>query len=262
MRYDPLAAAAETAPEGAAAPGLRPRPRYLVIKQYLLDRMRSGELVAGNKTESENALAERFGVSRLTVQRAVRELVAEGRLTRVQGSGTFVAARPQGFSLFEVVDLAEEIRHQGGEPHTEVLIQRQLVPEANVCKLLELEPGEPAFEAVLLQRNGSTPIAIEDRYARCEVFPDFLQRDFTQESLYEYFARHTTLGTLETTLSAIMPYPLTCKRLGLSGGDPCLFLERRNRINGRVVTLSRFTFAGSRFNLSSVYEARSGRAIS
>ena len=229
-------------------------PRYLVIKNYLLSQIRSGQISEGDKTESENVLAQRFDVSRLTVQRAVRELVTEGRLTRVQGSGTFVAAKPVGFSLFEVQDLAREIELQGGEPRTDVLIQRQLVPEKKVRDLLELEEQEPVFEAVLLQCNGETPIAIEDRYAKCDVFPNFLEKDFGRESLYDYFTRHTELGHLETTLSAVMPYDITCQRLGLSSGDPCLHLERRNRINGRVVTLSRFTFAGSRFSLSSNYD--------
>jgi hypothetical protein len=53
-------------------------PRHTEIKTYLLDRMRSGALQPNGKTESENELARRFSVSRLTVQRAIRELVAEG----------------------------------------------------------------------------------------------------------------------------------------------------------------------------------------
>ena len=230
-------------------------PRYMVIKNHILDQIRSGELSPKDKTESENALAGRFRVSRLTAQRAVRELVAEGRLSRVQGSGTFVTPKPKGFSLFEVQDLAEEVRLQGGDPQTDVLIQRQLVPEENVRKLMELEEGEAAFEAILLRRNGETPVEIEDRYAHRDVFPDFLEHDFSKESIYDYLASATTLGTLETSLSAITPYPLTCQRLELNSGDPCLHLERRNRVDGKVVTLSRFTFAGSRFNLSSIYKA-------
>jgi len=230
-------------------------PRYMAIKTHILDQIRSGELGPSDKTESENALAERFGVSRLTVQRAVRELVAEGRLRRVQGSGTFVAPKPKGFSLFEVQDLAEEVKLQGGDPQVDVLIQRQLVPEENVRLLMEIDSQEPVFEAILLRRNGEVPIALEGRYARRDIFPDFLEYDFSTESIYDYLAGTTVLGTLEATLSAIVPYPLTCQRLSLNVGDPCLHLERRNRVDGKVVTLSRFTFAGSRFNLSSIYDA-------
>jgi len=230
-------------------------PRHTEIKTYLLDRMRSGALKPDDKTESENELARRFSVSRLTVQRAIRELVAEGRLTRVQGSGTFVAPKPKGFSLFEVRDIADQVRQQGGDPRTEVLIQRQCVPEEKVRLLLELEEGEPVFEAVLLRRNGDQPVAIEVRHIRREAYPDFLEHDFEKESIYEFLASHAVLGELETTLSAISPYPLTCQRLNIRPGDPCLYLERRNRVDGKVLTLSCFTFAGSRMSLSSTYSA-------
>lgn len=230
-------------------------PRYVSIKNDLLDRMRSGNLKPGDKTESENALAARFDVSRLTVQRAIRELVAEGRLNRVQGSGTFVARKPSGFSLFEVRDLGEQVLAQGGDPQVDVLIQRQYVPDETVRELMELEEEEPVFEAVLVRRNGKMPVAIEDRYARRDVFPDFLEHDFALESIYDYLASTVQLGTLETHLNAIIPDALTAQRLHIEQDDPCLFLERLNTVNGKVVTLSRFTFAGARLGLSSVYNA-------
>ena len=220
-----------------------------------MDRIGSGALKPNDKTESENELARRFGVSRLTVQRAIRELVAEGRLTRVQGSGTFVAPKPKGFSLFEVRDIAEEVRQQGGDPRTVVLIQRQCMAEEKVRSLLELAEGEPVFEAVLLRKNGDQPVAIETRYVRRESYRDFLEHDFEKESIYEFLASHSVLGELETTLSATLPDPLTCQRLNIRPGDPCLCLERRNRVDGKVLTLSCFTFAGSRMSLSSTYSA-------
>jgi GntR family histidine utilization transcriptional repressor len=82
-----------------------------------------------------------------------------------------------------------------------------------------------------------------------------LEHDFEKESIYEFLASHAVLGELETTLSAVSPYPLTCQRLNLRPGDPCLYLERRNRVEGKVLTLSCFIFAGSRLSLSSTYHA-------
>jgi GntR family histidine utilization transcriptional repressor len=228
-------------------------PRHSEIKGYLMDQIRSGELQPEQKTESENELARRFGVSRLTVQRAIRELVAEGRLTRVQGSGTFVAAKPKGFSLFEVRGIADQVRQQGGDPQTDVLIQRQCVPDEKTRELFELAEGETVFQAVLLRRNRDEPVALETRTVRRDTYPDFLEHDFEQESMYDFLARHSVLGELETTLSAVLPDPLTCQRLGIRVGDPCLYLERRNRVQGKVLTLSGFTFAGSRMSLSSTY---------
>jgi GntR family histidine utilization transcriptional repressor len=173
----------------------------------------------------------------------------------VQGSGTFVAPKPKGFSLFEVRDIADELRQQGGDPQTVVLIQRQCMADEKVRSLMEVPEGEPVFEAVLLRKNGDQPVAIETRYVRRDAYPDFLEHDFEIESIYEFLASHSVLGELEATLSAILPTPLTCQRLNIGAGDPCLCLERRNRVDGKVLTLSCFTFAGSRMSLSSTYTA-------
>jgi GntR family histidine utilization transcriptional repressor len=154
-----------------------------------------------------------------------------------------------------VRDIAEEVRQQGGDPKTTVLIQRQCVPDEKVRGLLELQEREPVFEAVLLRKNGDQPVAIETRYIRREAYPDFLEHDFEIESIYEFLASHSVLGELETTLSAILPDPVSCQRLNIRSGDPCLYLERRNRVDGQALTLSCFTFAGSRMSLSSTYRA-------
>lgn len=242
-------------PDQSSSPDTGEIPRFVAIKADLLDRIRTGELKPGDKTESENELALRFNVSRPTVQRAILELVSEGRLVRTRGSGTYVANRPGGFSLFEVRDLGEQIWSQGGDPQVDVLIQRKLVPDETVRSMMEISKNVPVFEAILLRRNGNEPVAIEGRYARCDIFTDFLTRDFARESIYEYLAATVKLGILETHLSAITPSQVDSHRLAIPAGDPCLFLERLNRVNGLVVTLSRFTFAGSRFGLSSIYNA-------
>ncbi|MBC6403548.1 MAG: UTRA domain-containing protein [Hyphomonadaceae bacterium] len=229
-------------------------PRYKVIKNHLLEQIESGAIGPEDKTESENVLASRFSVSRLTVQRAIRELVSEGILNRVQGSGTFVTPRTTRFSLFEVKDLAEEVRMRGSKPSAKVLVQRQIIPSENVRTLMELGPDVAVFQATILRKSDDVPFAIEDRFARCDVFENFLEKDFEKESIYDYLARHSSLQTIETNLRAILPDEAVRDHLGLSQNDPCLFLERRNWYEGRVVTLTRIT--GSRFSLGSRYDKR------
>ncbi|MEM9013488.1 MAG: GntR family transcriptional regulator [Pseudomonadota bacterium] len=228
-------------------------PRYRVIKNHLLEQIQSGEIGPEEKTESENELVNRFSVSRLTVQRAVRELVSEGVLKRVQGAGTFVTKRPTRFSLLEVRDLAEEARIRGGVPAVEVFLQRKLVPGETVRTLFELPPDVPVFQAVLLQKSDNVPLAIEERYGHCDVYPDFLEQDFVKNSIYEYCSSRARLENVETVLKAVMPDQRTRERLAVEKGDPCLFLERRNWFEGRVITVTRFTYAGSRFTLGSRY---------
>jgi len=232
---------------------INPVPRYVMIKNYLLDQIESGEIQPEDKTESENELSKRFSVSRLTVQRAVRELVATGVLNRRQGSGTYVAARQTRYSLFEVKDLAEEMTLRGNEASARVLIQRKIIPDQSVCVLMDLNPDEAVFHAKILRRSDGTPVAIEDRYARCNVFKNFLSKDFETYSIHDYFARHTKLETVETNLKAISTDDILSSRLEISQNEPCLFLERRNWFEKQVVTLTRITFAGTRFSLGSRY---------
>lgn len=228
-------------------------PRYQVIKNHILDRIYSGEFEPESKIESENELASRFDVSRLTVQRAIRDLTSAGYLKRVQGAGTFVAPRSPQFSLFEVRDIADQSRAMGRKPETEVLLQRRISADDHLKELMEVGDDTPLFQALLLQKSDGEPLAVEERIAQCDVFPDFLEQNFERISVYNYFSMHSTLEDIETVLQAIMPSEKYLSYLGLSDAEPCLFLERRNWNDGRVVTLTRFTFAGPDFKLGSRY---------
>ena len=84
---------------------LKKVPIYEQIKVFICTKIRKGEWIAGNPVPSESALMQQFGVSRMTVNRALRELMAEGVVRRVQGSGTFVAEIDQVSSKLEIRDI-------------------------------------------------------------------------------------------------------------------------------------------------------------
>ncbi|MFN3370797.1 MAG: GntR family transcriptional regulator [Sphingomonadaceae bacterium] len=232
---------------------MKPLPQYRLIRDHLVSRIRAGELKPGDRVESENELGTQFGVSRLTVQRAIRELVSEGMLRRVQGSGTFVTSAAQGFPLVEVRDLVEEIRARGGSPRTEVLVQRRHVPDAADAQLMELSPGEPLFHAALLILADGVPVALEDRQALPEVYPDFLEQDFATTSIFSYFARHSVLEDIENVVRAVLPDRRVAQLLEIGEQEPCLLVQRRNWYRGRCVTLTRVIYAGRRQSLGSRY---------
>jgi GntR family histidine utilization transcriptional repressor len=228
-------------------------PQYQLIRNALVSRIRSGALKPGDRVESENELGIRYGVSRLTVQRAIRELVSEGMLRRVQGSGTFVSTAARGFPLIEVRDLVEEIRSRGGSPHTEVLVQRRIVPNAPDRALMELAEGAAVFHATLLISSDGLPVALEDRQALPDVYPDFLDQDFTTTSIFTYFASRSVLEDIENVVRAVLPDRRIAQLLEIGDHEPCILVERRNWFRGRCVTLTRVTYAGTRQVLGSRY---------
>src|SRR5687768_5020964 len=88
-------------------------PIFQRIKDYLVGEIASGRWKEGDLVPSEQALVRQFGVSRMTVNRAVRELTAEQVLTRRQGSGTYVAPRKYQAALVEIRNIADEVRARG-----------------------------------------------------------------------------------------------------------------------------------------------------
>ncbi len=229
------------------------QPRYLQIKNEILEKIQTGALRPDDRIPSEHKLAEQYSVSRLTVQRAIRELVSEGLLRRAQGSGTFVTNLTHRFSLVEVRDVVDEITRLGGTPSTEVLLQRRVVPEPEIDELLELDADTEVFHVTLLQSMDGQPVAHEERFAIVDVYPDFLDQDFTKRSVFNYLAARSTLGEIENIVSAIHVDKRLAGLLEIEQTDPCIRVQRRNWYRGRCVTLTRITYAGTRQVLGSRY---------
>ncbi|ODN72400.1 HTH-type transcriptional regulator FrlR [Methylobrevis pamukkalensis] len=99
-----------TGPSDGREPG---EPLYQGLKREIRDRIARGDWAAGTRVPSENELVAEFGVSRMTANRALRELAAEGLVVRVKGAGSFVADAKGHSALVEVRNIADEIRARG-----------------------------------------------------------------------------------------------------------------------------------------------------
>ena len=95
--------------------------RYLQVKQYVLAQISAGTLAVGDRVPSENELVRELDVSRMTANRALRELAADGVLVRVAGVGTFVAEQRAQAHPLEVRNIADEIRSRGHEHLAKVI---------------------------------------------------------------------------------------------------------------------------------------------
>ncbi|NBW50255.1 MAG: GntR family transcriptional regulator [Betaproteobacteria bacterium] len=105
-------------PSGAAAP-------YTHIKNFLMEGLSQGRWTPGSQMPSESELVQQFKVSRMTVGRAIRELQAEGFVTRVQGVGTFAAHLARVSSTLTIKDLHEEIAARGHQHQARVVLSRE-----------------------------------------------------------------------------------------------------------------------------------------
>jgi GntR family histidine utilization transcriptional repressor len=225
-------------------------PAYQRIKAYLLSRIEAGDWREDDRVPSEPALARQFGVARMTVNRAVRELAAEQRLRRVPGSGTFVAKPRHESTLLQIRSIADEIRERGGVHSAEVLRLEAVEAEAGMAAELELKRGARLFHSCLLHREDGQPAQYEERWVVPAVAPDYLRQDFVQLTPSEYLLRVAPLARAEYGVEARLAPPAIGALLKLEEGEPCLLLHRRTFTRGRAASAANLWHPASRYRLT------------
>ncbi|MCF6195060.1 MAG: histidine utilization repressor [Emcibacter sp.] len=224
-------------------------PLYQKIKNFIMGQIESGEVKPHEKILSEHQLVKMFGISRMTVNRALRELTDEGYLVRLAGVGTFVAEPKAQSHLLEVNDISQEIRARGHYYSSEVLKQDKTLAAKDILSHLSLPEGRAVFHCLILHFEQYMPIQLEDRYVNPMVFPDFGDMDLTRLTPHEYLMGAAPLQRAEHIVSAITPDRAVCDALKLQAHEPCLLLERRTWVKDRVATYTRLYHPGSRYRL-------------
>jgi GntR family histidine utilization transcriptional repressor len=228
------------------------RPAYLTIKQHVLERVQSGALKPGDAIPGEEALAREFGVSRMTVNRAMRELSDEQVVDRIQGAGTFVAQQKFKATLVEIRNIADEIAARGHRHRSELqLLERTRASEA-LARRFGVKPGAALFHSVVVHFENDQPIQVEDRHVNPTVAPDYLSQDFTSQTPNAYLMRVAPLQGVNFEIEACEPPPQVAEMLQMRASEPCLVLHRQTHSQGMVASVaslwhpaSRYRFTGS-----------------
>ncbi len=226
-----------------------PRPLYQQVKHFIEERILSGDWGPDFKIPSENALVEKLGVSRMTVNRAVRELTVDGHLVRLQGVGTFVAPCKAVSALLEIRSIAEEIKNRGGVHSSDVHVLREEEASPETAASLGLREGAAVFHAILVHRDRGAPIQLADRYVNPAAAPDFLSQDFTRITPSEHLLSVAPLTEVEHVIEAIFPDEWVRTLLEIDASEPCLALHRKTWSGKIVATNSRFIHPGSRYSI-------------
>ena len=226
-------------------------PLYAKVKDHILENIRSGAWEAGRRVPSENELVESFGISRMTANRALRELMAEGFLSRVPGVGTFVKEAPALSSLMELRNIAEEIAQRGHRYSSRSVTKSETDSNPALAEEFEDRTLKRVFHIVIVHEENGVPVQLEDRYVNPLVVPDFLTRDFTDTTPTAVLLAAAPVDELEHTVEAALPSAEQQRLLGVGPLEPCLALHRRSWSRGRVATVATLTYPASRYALYS-----------
>ncbi len=230
-----------------------PEPIYQQIKKTIQRRIASGDWTAGQKLPSENDLVAALDVSRMTINRALRELAQEGLIKRVHGLGSFVAEAPRHASLIELQDIALEIEQDGKRHGTQVLSLEVIAAPPEIAAQLELPDGSQIFYLSAVHLQDDLPIQLESRYVNPVAMPEFIDQDFANITATAYLLQQFKPDEMEHRVRAVMPDQAVRELLAMESGQPCLQLTRRTWRNDQVVTYVTLTYPGDRYELGARY---------
>lgn len=235
-------------------------PRYQQLKEMIIRRISAGELRPADRVPSEHELVEATGVSRMTANRALRELTEEGYLERFAGVGTFVADLKAASHVLEVRNIADEVQLRGHRHSARVLVCDRLAPSEPVASALRTR--DPVLHVRLVHFESGQPLQLEERFVAPKFAPDFLRQDFTKITPSAYLSSVAPLQEAEHVVRAEMPDAATRESLDMGVDEPCLVVIRRTWAHGRPVTFARLYHPGSRFELSGHYVPPGTEAMS
>jgi GntR family transcriptional regulator, histidine utilization repressor len=232
-----------------------PEPQYLRVKNHLREGIASGHWVAGDLLPSEGALVGQFEVSRMTVNRALRELVQEGLIDRVQGVGSFVAQLHRISSTLNVRDVHEEILARGHQHEARVhaLLKGKATPQQ--AAELGLKRGAPVFLSLIVHLEDGLAIQCEERAVNPACAPDYLAQDFTTLTPTHYLLSVAPLSEARYMIEAALAGEVEARLLGIARREPCLVVRRITYSRGVAVTSVKLTHPGGRYQLQGSFAA-------
>jgi GntR family histidine utilization transcriptional repressor len=234
---------------------------YQQVKDYIAGKIQDGTWKAGERLPSESELVARFGVARMTVNRALRELVEQGRVTRIAGVGSFVADEKAQGNLLQIGRLSDDIRRRGHDYECRVMLVESISASLEVASALAMNTGDSVFHSVCVHLEGGVPMQIEDRYVNPRMSPDFGRQDFKREQPSDFLVRTVLFDQMEHVVDAVLPTPEQAELLKIKPSQPCLLLTRRTWLREVPITLVRCLHPGSRYRLGSRFRT-DGNAVS
>ena len=202
-----------------------PVPLYYQLAQVLEHAIETGALPAGSRLENEIALAERLGLSRPTVRRAIAYLVDQGLVVRKRGIGTQVVHAKVRRPL-ELTSLYDDLRTDGRDPSTRVLALETVSAPDVVAHALGVEEGAPVLFMARLRSAGHEPLAVMHNYIPVDLV-SFSAGDLEQTGLYELMRAAGIRPHMATqTVGARAASAAEARALSERKGSPLLTMQR------------------------------------
>lgn len=201
-------------------------PLYVQLREQLEEKIRTGDFQAGERLQTEGEMAKSYGVSIITVRKAVSDLVEKGLVDKKQGKGTFVSKPKFTKDMKKLQSFTDMCTYLGMKPGGRMLENKLITANDRICKQLGLEKGSQVIYISRIRYADNVPVDIEKNYFPLK-YAFLLNERFDDNSLFEFLKK-----TAQITVSVSEKWIELCKAtaaegelLQLAKGTSLLFIK-------------------------------------
>lgn len=206
------------------------QPLYLQIKETLRQQILSGEYAPYQRMPSESELMRTFGVSRITVRQALRDLHSEGLIFSTQGKGTFASKPKATQDIQHLQGFDEAMKPQGYETSARLISIRETTVNKDVQEKLGLKSKEPVVEVVRVRYLNREPVSVDRSFFPMEIGQGLFSKDLSHD-IFPMLENQLgiSLGRAEISLEARPADAEVAKHLKIELASPVMWVERLTR---------------------------------
>lgn len=204
------------------------KPLYSRIQEYIAELILSGKLAPDTKIQSERDFSEDLGVSRMTVRKAITELVNEGLLERKHGSGTYVAKPKITYESHELVNYVQAMQTRNIAAASQLLEFDEVVASRRLAESLSIEIGNQIYRVAILHFANRVPVILERVFIPCTTCPNLEEWNLEKTSFYDLLTDvyHIYPGRISQAVEAVIAAEPVAQQLRVNEGFPLLMLTR------------------------------------
>lgn len=244
-------------PESEAAELVREEESRSLSRRILSDireKIVSGEWQPGYRIPFEHELTVQYGVSRMTVNKALSQLAQSGLIERRRRSGSFVRRPRSQAAVLEIHDIRAEVEALSLDYRYELTSCSERRGRESDAEFLGPARPKAIIELAGMHFAGGRPFCIEERLINLDAVPEAAAESFTEIAAGPWLIGHVPWSTAEHRISATAADQREADALDIEAGAPCLVVERRTWSNEQPVTHARFTYSADAHSVVARFE--------
>ncbi|WP_263352841.1 phosphonate metabolism transcriptional regulator PhnF [Acidicapsa acidisoli] len=222
-------------------------PLYGKVEEVLASEIARGDYQAGDRLPSEDELLARFGVSRITVRRAVQNLTQRGIVEIRRGLGTFVLAPRFSHELTRLTGFVEDMNTQGRKASARVISQSEVAASVGVARHLGISRGTRVIRIERVRLADSIPMSFDETYLPLEIGREIVRNDLRVMPIFTLLEEKYGVPLIEAeySLEAATASAHVAEALSVPEGSPIFRIERTSfTTDGKPIDYEMLSYRG------------------